>query len=65
LALLGEGGRDEAVIPLPKSGGAVGGGSIYVTVNAGVGDPIAIGAALVDVLQKYQSRTGSLPLKVR
>jgi hypothetical protein len=65
LALLGEGGRDEAVIPLPKSGGAVGGGAIYVTVNAGVGDPIAIGAALVDVLQKYQSRTGSLPLKVR
>jgi hypothetical protein len=65
LALLGEGGRDEAVIPLPKGGGAMSGGGIYVTVNAGVGDPIAIGAALVDVLQKYQSRTGSLPLKVR
>lgn len=64
LALLGEGGRDEAVIPLP-SANAMGGTTIHVTVQAGVGDPVAIGAALVDVLQKYSARTGSLPLKVR
>lgn len=64
LALLGEGGRNEAVIPLPDKGG-IGGSSIVINVNTGVGDPVAIGAALVDVLQKYQSRTGSLPLKVR
>lgn len=64
LALLGEGGRNEAVIPLPDKGG-LGGQNVYITVQTGVGDPVAIGAALVDVLQKYQSRTGSLPLKVR
>lgn len=64
LALLGEGGRNEAVVPLPDSG-RLGGQNVYITVQTGVGDPVAIGAALVDVLQKYQSRTGSLPLKVR
>lgn len=64
LALLGEGGRDEAVIPLPAPS-SMGGTNISITVQTGVGDPVAIGAAVVDVLQKYQSRTGSLPLKVR
>ena len=64
LALLGEGGRNEAVVPLPDNG-RLGGQNVYITVQTGVGDPVAIGAALVDVLQKYQSRTGSLPLKVR
>jgi hypothetical protein len=63
-----EAGQAEAIIPLSRFGGGAGsttGGDVHITVNAGVGDPIAIGAALVDVLQKYQSRTGSLPLKVR
>ena len=39
-------------------------GNIYLTVQAGVGDPAAIGATVVDYLQKYQQRVGRLPLKV-
>lgn len=57
----GEGGRDEAVVPLPAK---MGGDTINITVQTGVGDPAAIGQAIVDVLQKYQTRVGRLPLKV-
>lgn len=39
-------------------------GNIYLTVQAGVGDPATIGATVVDYLQKYQARVGRLPLKV-
>ena len=41
----------------------VGGAAGYnVTVNAGVGDPVAIGKSVVDALNAYKSRTGSLGL---
>lgn len=66
LVLLGEGGRDEAVIPLP-AGGAMGGNvqPIQITVNAGLGaDGTQIGKEIVDVLVQYQRRVGALPLKV-
>lgn len=62
LVRVGEGGRDEAVVPLPARMG--GGDTINITVQTGVGDPAAIGQAIVDVLQKYQTRVGRLPLKV-
>lgn len=39
-------------------------GNIYLTVQAGVGDPATIGATVVEYLQKYQARVGRLPLKV-
>jgi hypothetical protein len=35
-------------------------GSLNITVNAGVGDPVAIGKSIVDALVAYKSRTGSL-----
>lgn len=66
LVLLGEGGRDEAVIPLP-AGGGMGGNvqPIQITVNAGLGaDGTQIGKEIVDVLVQYQRRVGALPLKV-
>jgi hypothetical protein len=40
------------------------GGDVYITVQAGVGDPVAIGKSVVDALQAYQRRVGALNLKV-
>ena len=37
-----------------------GGNSVNITVNAGVGDPVAIGKSVVDALTAYKARTGSL-----
>lgn len=59
---VGEGGRSEAIVPLPAQGL---GGSITINVNAGMGaDGTKIGQMIVDELQAYQRRVGSLPLKV-
>jgi len=33
---------------------------VNITVNAGVGDPVAIGKSVVDALNAYKARTGSL-----
>jgi hypothetical protein len=65
LALIGEAGP-EAVVPLSKGGdyGMGGDTNIYLTVQTGVGDPVAIGKSVVDVLQAYQRRAGALNLKV-
>jgi hypothetical protein len=57
LAMIGEAGP-EAVIPLSRMGQM--GGGINITVNTGVGDPVAIGKSIVDALTAYKSRTGSL-----
>lgn len=54
LAGLGESGP-EAVIPLRRGGL---GNSITVNVEAGIGDPIAIGREVERVLQAYRFRTG-------
>lgn len=56
LALIGEAGP-EAVIPLDKlnQGGDT---NIYLTVQAGVGDPAAIGQQVVMVLQSYERSLG-------
>ena len=56
LALIGEAGP-EAVVPLSKMGGM--GGGINITVQTGVGDPVAIGKAVSDVLSAYNRRTGN------
>jgi hypothetical protein len=64
LALLGEAGRNEAVIPLPRNGGMSGGGNSYhIEVNVGVGDKQEIGRELVSILQAYESRAGRIPIR--
>lgn len=59
LALIGERGP-EAVVPLDRAGTM----GANITVQTGVGDPVAIGKAVVDALAAYQRRVGALPLKV-
>ena len=63
---VGEGGRDEAVIPLPTNGAMGGTAPVFnITVQAGLGaDGTQIGKEIVDVLVQYQRRVGALPLKV-
>lgn len=58
LALIGEGGRDEAVIPLDRAGGIGGGNTIHVHVQGA--DPNAV----VDALRTYMFRNGSVPIRV-
>jgi hypothetical protein len=57
LALIGEGGRDEAVIPLDRMGG-MGGNNVTIHVNGG--DPNAV----VDALRRYMQVNGSIPIRV-
>jgi hypothetical protein len=56
LALIGEGGRDEAVIPLDRAGGM----GNNVTINVNGGDPQAV----VDALRRYMQLNGSVPIRV-
>lgn len=47
-------------------GATAGGGAVYnVTVNAGVGDKNEIAKQVVDLLQSYEKRFGSVPIKVK
>jgi hypothetical protein len=57
LALIGEGGKDEAVIPLDRMG-SMGGNNI--TINVQGGDPNAV----VDALRRYMQLNGSVPIRV-
>jgi len=52
LALIGESGP-EAVIPLNRMG-SMGGNTYAITVNAGVGDPRAIGQQIVEYIGKFE-----------
>lgn len=54
LALLGEGGESEAVIPLSKMNQVSGG--INITINTGIGDPVAIGREVQKVLSAHSRR---------
>jgi hypothetical protein len=73
LSVIGERGA-EAVVPLDRydamrgasmtAAPAVSSGDVYITVQAGIGDPVAIGKSVMDVLQAYQRRVGALSLKV-
>jgi hypothetical protein len=56
LALIGEGGKDEAVIPLDRMG-SMGGG---ITINVNGGDPQAV----VDALRKFYRQNGPIPVGV-
>jgi hypothetical protein len=57
LAIIGEGGRDEAVIPLDRMG-SMGGNNITINVNGG--DPQAV----VNALRTYMRQNGSVPIRV-
>ena len=59
LALIGERGP-EAVIPLSGPNAGRGMGSVNITVQTGVGDPVAIGKAVSDALNAYNRRTGKM-----
>lgn len=62
LVRVGEAGRDEAILPLPRTQQA---SSIVINVNAGMGaDGTQIGRQIVDELVAYQRRVGALPIKV-
>jgi phage-related protein len=58
LAMVGEGGEPEAVIPLSKMG-AMGGG-VNITINTGVGDPEAIARDIRRILNDSTRRSGTL-----
>ena len=58
LAMIGEGGEPEAVIPLSKMGGM---GTMNITVNMPAG---ADGNDVVQALEDYVRRNGSIPLAV-
>jgi hypothetical protein len=61
LAMIGEGGGPEAVIPLSKLGSmGFGGGGSNITVNVSSADPNAVVAAL----QQYIRDRGALPITV-
>jgi len=61
-------GKDAPSVDTPSTGiGNIGrAGSaergVNITVNAGVGDPVAIGKSVVDALNAYKARTGSFGL---
>ena len=57
LALIGEGGQDEAVIPLDRMG-SMGGNNVNIYVQGA--DPNAV----VDALRTYMFRNGSVPIRV-
>lgn len=60
-ALIGEAGA-EAVIPLDRLQSGM---TVNVTVNAGIGvNPAEVGNEIVDILQRYQRKNGSVPIKV-
>jgi hypothetical protein len=57
LAIIGEGGKDEAVIPLDRMGSM---GNNNITINVQGADPNAV----VDALRTYMFRNGSVPIRV-
>jgi hypothetical protein len=57
LAMVGEGGEPEAVIPLSKMG-MMGGGGVVINITTGVGDPEAIAREIRRVLADSDRRSG-------
>jgi len=58
LAMVGEGGEPEAVIPLSKMGQM--GGQTVININTGVGDPEAIARSIRRILNDSERRVGGL-----
>ena len=65
LARLGEGGQDEAVIPLGRGAGSLGSTTINnysITLSGVITDPVATGQAVADALNRASIITGPLVL---
>jgi hypothetical protein len=60
LAMIGEGGESEAVIPLSKLGNMISGGDTNVNIHVNGGDPNAVVAAL----RTYMRQNGAVPIRV-
>jgi len=60
LAMIGEGGESEAVIPLSRLDQMTGGGGNNVTIHVNGGDPNAV----VSALRTYMRQNGSVPIRV-
>jgi hypothetical protein len=56
LAMIGEGNGPEAVIPLSRMGEFGMGGGVNITIQTGVGDPVAIGREVKRVMDAYARR---------
>jgi hypothetical protein len=63
LAMIGEGGQSEAVIPLDKLG-KMGGGNITINVTGGLATSAEIGESVVNALRAYSRSAGPLQLQV-
>lgn len=57
LAMIGEAGP-EAVVPLSRAGQFGMGGGVNITIQTGVGDPVAIGREVQKVMSAYERRSG-------
>jgi hypothetical protein len=57
LALIGEGGRDEAVVPLGRNGSAFPTGGVTVNVSGAL-DPVAVARQIQQILDNRQSAFG-------
>lgn len=64
LGVIGEGGRDEAIIPLDQAGNLTygqGGNTYNININAGIGsDPVTIGRYVTDAIKRYESVSGKV-----
>jgi hypothetical protein len=60
LAMIGEGGESEAVIPLSRLDQMTGGGGNNVTIHVNGGDPQQV----VNALRRYMQTNGSVPIRV-
>jgi hypothetical protein len=60
LAIIGEGGQDEAVIPLNRLNNYTNGNGTNVTIHVNGGDPRAV----VDALRKYMQTHGAVPIRI-
>ena len=58
LALIGEGGKDEAVVPLSRAGSAFPTGSTININVSGALDPVAVGNQIRDILRNQEARFG-------
>jgi SLT domain-containing protein len=63
LAMIGEGGEPEAVIPLSQLGQYGGGGGINITINSTVADD-RLGDVIVNALRQYNRRSGPINVAV-
>lgn len=61
--IAGEAGP-EAIIPLSRAGGMLSGGNTYsITVQAGIGDPRAIGQSVVEAITRFERANGPVYAK--